>query len=1233
MSISPQKQMDVLVQRFWAAEPYVKDVTKYHELEVRFGTRNVKPVTKIDYDNVIRKLRSLGFTTNDESGAYLLRIQNEFLDSSTGKFKTSNIRAEINGFHGIQEYCKHNDLKKMISKNNPGYTIRFQKKSAFQTSDDKSKERMPNIVNNDEFNFRISHQLEENYSSTSGVIRNTLENWINSKKTFRYLNRVTFTHADIPINIDVSIVKSSKYMNRRPQLTSTTEESGVFTNPEVYEIELEIDNSRIGPGTQFQTAESLLVSIRKAIKYVLMGLQGTNYPISYVDQKQVLASYMKLIHGKDYNAEKRIYPSDFIGPSSYTLQVKNIIPVNDDAKISNIRKDFVVTEKADGERHLLYIDEKGKIYLINTNMSVVFTGTETQNKDVINTLLDGEIIHHDKYGKFINLYAAFDIYYLGGEDVRSFGFIQKKPEDKNSANMFRLSRLKKVVKECNIQSVIKASSLQQNTPLRIECKKFYPSGNNENIFSACGSILERVEQGLFEYNTDGLIFTHTSFGVGADEVGKAGPHYKKTWDYSFKWKPPQFNTVDFLVTTVKNEKGVDRVTPIFEDGLNVESVSQLNEYKTIELRCGFDERKHGFLNPCQDVLEDKLPTSTSSASAEYEDHYKPVVFSPTNPADPNAGITNIMLKNGQMFSEEEEQFGDNTIVECSYDLDAETGWRWKPLRVRYDKTAELRQGLKNFGNAYHVANSNWHSIHNPITKEMISTGEGIPEELDDDDIYYNRALTSKKESGTAGLRDFHNLFAKKLLITSVCKRNDILIDYACGKGGDFPKWIEGKLSFVFGIDISKDNLENRVDGACARFLNYRKDFKVMPYALFVNGNSGVNIRSGAAMLNDKAAQITKAVFGQGTRDEEKLGKGVVRQYGKGDDGFDVSSCQFAIHYFFENQTSFHHFVRNVAECTKLGGYFIGTSYDGNKIFQLLKGKKRGESVDIYQNKTKIWEIRKEYDEETFEDDASSLGYQIDVYQESINKMFAEYLVNYEYLARVMENFGFRLITREEAKELGLPEGSGLFSDLYRWMEEEIKRNPSKKYKVGEALKMTANEKKISFLNRYFVYKKIRHVNAEKVALESHDEIVESRKAKRDSKEGSIKKKTSNKKEEQQKKSEKSEKPKVRKLNKKLVLETTSVSPSVVETEKEEEAAPIVEEEALEEIPEPVIQALTEKVQEEPEVVKKTRKPREKKVKIVVETEKQGESNQEEPETKEEVKKTKKSSKLKLKLQE
>ena len=32
---------------------------------------------------------------------------------------------------------------------------------------------------------------------------------------------------------------------------------------------------------------------------------------------------------------------------------------------------------------------------------------------------------------------------------------------------------------------------------------------------------------------------------------------KITWQYSMKWKPPEYNTIDFLVRTKKTETGED----------------------------------------------------------------------------------------------------------------------------------------------------------------------------------------------------------------------------------------------------------------------------------------------------------------------------------------------------------------------------------------------------------------------------------------------------------------------------------------------------------------------------------------------------------------------------------------------------------------------------------------------------------------------------------------------------
>ena len=78
--------------------------------------------------------------------------------------------------------------------------------------------------------------------------------------------------------------------------------------------------------------------------------------------------------------------------------------------------------------------------------------------------------------------------------------------------------------------------------LRIECKKFYFTSPQTSIFEGCSEIITMVKDGLFEYITDGLIFTPSKTGVASSKPGEAGPLEKTTWNMSFKWKPIESNT-------------------------------------------------------------------------------------------------------------------------------------------------------------------------------------------------------------------------------------------------------------------------------------------------------------------------------------------------------------------------------------------------------------------------------------------------------------------------------------------------------------------------------------------------------------------------------------------------------------------------------------------------------------------------------------------------------------------
>jgi len=1091
-----------LIKHYLDANPLYRKAGKVSELEIRFGTnqRVAKPLSIIEYDNVVKRLLACGFQCENLSGIHILRIiDTEFLDKKTGRMKDSNIRAEIVGTDLIQEYCRTNSIQRLLDM--PSTTadkIKFTQKETFQTSTGE----YVNKVDMDDFNFRVSLQTEKDFNTQTETVRKIISKWNDNKKKFRCLNRVRFSHPHFPIFADLSIVKMSKRSNRTMMPYFTIQEADVFRGIETYEIELEVDNRRVGTATPFQTVEQLMTAMRHCIRIVLSGIQHTTFPISYPEQESILHHYMQLLHGQEHAVQSRIKTKDFIGPSSFTLQIENILPIHEDesknSKQINIRTGYTVTDKADGERCLLYINDSGKIYLIDTNMRVLFTGAKTMEKSIFESLLDGEHIQYDKQGQPIHLFAAFDVYYIKKKSTREYAFyppeVEEEPEEKKQQSnapkpplpKYRCELLQTLIHFMKPISVIEPLEKPEVsipaicTSFRVQCKQFYPTTVHFSLFDGCSKILSNITDGLFEYNTDGLIFTPCDLAVGATNPGGSpSPLHKLTWEHSFKWKPAKFNTIDFLVSIQKDKKGKDEIHHQFKEGRNIQGVQEIEQYKTLILLCGFDE-KSGYVNPFQDVLDDVIPKPFGySNENESRQTYRPVPFQPTEPYDPTACFCKIKLTEVAskmlMMTQAGEVFDEDMIVEFEYQPTNPDGW--VPLRVRYDKTAELNAGGRNYGNAYHVANNNWRSIHYPITEEMMASGKDIPEYAGIEDIYYSR---SKEESSTEALRNFHNLFVKKNLILGVAQRGDTLIDYAVGKAGDLAKWSRAQLKFVLGIDISKDNIHNKRDGACARYLKERYQHPDAPSAIFLTGSSQLNIRNGKAFSTEKEKQVASAIFGRGAKDKTHLGKAVYQQYGVAESGFQISSCQFALHYFFENKTTFHHFLRNIAECTQLNGYFIGTCYDGKTVFDLLKNKMKEESMTIMKNKKKMFEIVKMYDQTGFPDDELSLGYAINVFQESINQVIREYLVNFDYLVRVMEDYGFLLVSLENAKQMNLPDGTAMFSQLFANMEMEIKMNPRRAADYRKAPFMSPEEKRISFMNRYFIFQKVRSVKVEKI---------------------------------------------------------------------------------------------------------------------------------------------------------
>ena len=978
------------------------------ELEAKFGTKG-RPLSRDAYDRVVERLLSLGFLKSTSQD--LLRVIPLGEDMP---------RYEALGSAAIREYCRNDSPNLSIG------SLEWKRRV-----DDAKPAEFP------EFGFRVALASETPVpEEEAGPI---VARWPDLKKIFRLGKRISLTSERFPCKVDLTVVKTNAAKGLIP--TRGFVESKTTGALPSFEIEIEVLRARAADGPQGE----IMKQMRAVITYALQGIQATNFPVSRTRQAEAAGAYMSMLGIK---STATLRPRYFAGPSSVTLQMRNVAPPNPDADIPSVRQNYAVTDKADGERKLMLVLDDGAVFLVDTNMRFQFTGARASDPSLRSSLFDGEHILRDKTGGWLNLYAGFDCYIVGGKDVRGRPF---------SGDTGRRALL--------VQALKRAGFVKEDgstpAPLRVSAKSFYAS---ESIFDACRYLDRQLKDSSVPYETDGIIFTPTDLPLGSPTADGKHSTTKVTWEQSFKWKPPEQNTIDFLVTFVRGADGRPAISTKFQSGTDTSAQSQITRYQATQLRVGYDEERHGTLDPCRAVRDGTAPRPNKG--------YRPVVFVPTNPYDANAGKCNLLLSgaNDVPRAVTGDVIEDNSIVEMAYLPDREVGWRWEPLRVRHDKTAELRTGGRNYGNAYHVANSNWHSLHNPVELAMLTGSIPVPNELGDSDIYYN---SQGRGMATKAMRNFHNLYVKQAVVGAIAGQGDSLVDLAVGKGGDIPKWISSKLGFVFGMDVSRDNIHNGRDGICARYLNYRKKFRQIPTAIFAQGDAGRNVASGDAFATPEGADTIRVLMGRADASGKNVGRVAVANRGIARDGFGGTSIQFAFHYLCENTATVAACLRNVSELTRIGGRFGVTCFDGKAVFRLLRSRKKGESVGLKgPDGKRMWSITKAYDAKSFPGSVASLGLAVDVYQDSINQTIREYLVNFDYLAELLETFGFVPITQEEAAQAGLPAPSAGFSALFK----QLGAAPNTQ-KYGRARDMTEEEKQISFLNRYALFRKARDVDA------------------------------------------------------------------------------------------------------------------------------------------------------------
>ena len=774
-------------------------------------------------------------------------------------------------------------------------------------------------------------------------------------------------------------------------------ESNVLKSPCQYKINLDFANVKEVDSDFYEYLGNL-------IGWILEELMETKFVLNFNNQDKVVNSFKKLTGLGNIGSLKNEH---FILAEPVTILRRNFHKSDNEVYVKD---NYAVTYLPKGELSFLYIPENfdkkidGKIFIINRDFSVRLTGREIEGFG--NTLCEGY------YMEDSNMFCMTDIIYFKGEDVRLNKFYTQVSSKGKNRFDYLLSFYREAITP---STYINNNESEKATKVVIARYLF---GSEKKFETNQTNLLEKVNQSEFE--VEGLLYRSNT------------EHYPLKGGYNYQllcWKYPQFNTIDFLVKVEKDANEVDdKISPIQLPATGKDLYGKIIYYKSLQLKTGgyrniYDEKKN---------IDKKI--------------YTVVDFIPKGFTDQDdIHIANIPLNNnGDMIAknpltDEEQVISNNMVVEFLYSRIYEklNEFKWTPIRINYKKTKQYKSGDIVYGTSETYANHLWNSFSNKITENMLKENE-IPEEVveSSNKYYLDESLRVKKFP----FQVFHNRIIKDNLIVSYCpailgglkKQEGSLLDLAVGNGGDMLKWKMGFLKTVIGLDVAKENIENGME-------MYKRTKRPKPFAQYIWGNSSKLIWPDfAAAMDGNAKQLMK--------------KSILSKY-----MFDVVSTQFAIHYFFENEITLRTFLQNVTDNLKVGGYFIGTSFDGRRVFELLKGKKK--PVEGFVDEKLLWKISKNYAAKAFNPKKANYGMQIDVFISSIGISHKEYLVNYDYLAELSKEYGLEMVSIQG------------FGDIY---EKTIKEG--KNMYLSEIKNMSDSEKEFSFLHNQFVFKKTENAS-------------------------------------------------------------------------------------------------------------------------------------------------------------
>lgn len=804
-----------------------------------------------------------------------------------------------------------------------------------------------------------------------------------------------------------------------------------------YEIEIECE---------IENKNKLMEQLFQISEFVIKSIQGSNHIITKSNSENVLAKYREIMNVTD---------------SITNLYARQPISMEVQHLVDYLPNKYSVTDKADGDRNFLIIVD-GRCYLISTNLIVRDTGLDV-NPELNGTILDGEIIFLSKYNRYI--FMGFDCIWMGNINVKEEAKLFKRLE--------YLDQIVYAINDCKYKhksvydSGLDFNQIEQvcefhkqnlidfyadidlelkkksNTML-IRRKYFMESlGIQDNeIFKYTWLLWNMITTNpeiKYPYMHDGLIFHPNEQKYVVDVSKSKYPEYKL--------KPPKKNSID-LYTIFEKDKNTGKILVVYDN--SIDGVAKNKPYLIANLYVGL------FI----------------------KDVEKPVLFG----EDYGVSQAYIYLDGeGIARSIDGKPLMDKTVIEYYYNLESEfpNSYRWVPMKTRWDKTESVIKYGRRYGNAQRTANAVWRSITNPILMSDFNNLSSDTEYTKYYKIFQSKIDFSvikmekrenvyfqKKSNLVKEMSNFHNWIKSNLLYTYMTyKYNDNVqckvLDLGCGRGADIPKYYYTEVEMVVGVDPDYDAIIDSSDGATARYNAIKRGKDRFPPMSFVHANSGIYLQydeqiKSLGKMNQEMKKTFERFF---TWDNKRT-------------IFDRVNCQFVIHYLLSDESTWNNYCENINMYLRDGGYFVFTTFDGNKVKQKLANQSN--YIEYYNDngeKKILFDIVKKYNDNSTSPFSNAIDVHMGwIFDEGVYQ--TEYLVYPEFIINSLkEKCSMELVETCTFEEIF--NDNMEFIKLSSEIEKDYRRIKffQDVYKYYTPNEINSKCYGYTFLNRFYIFRK------------------------------------------------------------------------------------------------------------------------------------------------------------------